>query len=257
MSEPAASLDLPYPPVELRRSVGTVGLEFFENPYRIRVFGDAIRAEQYQSVFDFGCGCGRIARQMLLQADCVPERYVGVDLYRPSVDWCVKHLSPVHPGFKFLHHDYFSAGLNPKGSKTPLPLREKGRFGLVNAHSVFTHIVEDHVAHYFEQVSALVDQGGALRVTWFLFDKQPFPMMQSSQNSLYINITDPSNAVIYDIEFVKQLYRNAGLNIYRIEPPGIRGHQWLVYASRGLGHTEVEFPRDEGTIGTVRPPVTL
>ena len=138
-----------------------------------------------------------------------------------------------------------------------MALNEAGRFGLVNAHSVFTHIVEDHVAFYSEQVIALAEQGGALRVTWFLFDKQLFPMKQSFQNSLHITITDPSNAVVYDIEFVKQLYRRAGLNIYRIEPPGIRGHQWLVYASRGLGHSDVAFPKDDGEIEIVRPPIML
>ena len=63
--------------------------------------------------------------------------------------------------------------------------------------------------------------------------------------------------MIYDREFVKSLYRAAGLTIHRIEPPGIRGHQWLIYASRGLGLVECEFPDDSGVIGLARPPVSI
>ena len=39
---------------------------------------------------------------------------------------------------------------------------------------------------------------GWLHASWFLFDKRLFPMMQPFQNALFINETDPSNAVIFD-----------------------------------------------------------
>lgn len=245
------------PPIELRRSVGVEDVVYFENPHRMLAFGDAVSPQQYRSVFDFGCGCGRIARQMMLQLDQVPERFVGIDLYRPSIEWCTRHLSTLDSRFSFMHHDFYNAGLNPQGSKSLLPLPVFGSFSLVNAHSVFTHIIEDHAPFFFEQVARLVADQGVFRVSWFLFDKSHFPMMQTFQNSLYINTDDPTNAVIYDREFVKSLYRAAGLTIHRIEPPGIRGHQWLIYASRGLGLVECEFPDDSGVIGLARPPVSI
>jgi len=34
-------------------------------------------------------------------------------------------------------------------------------------------------------------------------------MMQAFPNSLYIQLADPTNAVIYDLEFVKVLFRTA------------------------------------------------
>lgn len=248
---------IPIPPIELRRTVGVEDVAFFDNPYRQLVFGDAVAPEQYRSVFDFGCGCGRIARQLMLQRSNIPDRYVGIDLYKPSIEWCIKNLTSINRHFVFQHHDFYNAGLNSSGSRSPIAFPKLGQFSLVNAHSVFTHIIEDHVRFYFDQVANVVADRGATRISWFLFNKALFPMMQAFQNSLYINTDDLTNAVIYDIEFVKSLYRSVGLSIYRIDPPGIRGHQWLIYASRGIPVKECEFPEDDGVIGLARPPTSI
>jgi SAM-dependent methyltransferase len=249
--------NIPIPPLYLRQTVGVEDTSFFENPHGDLVFGNAVDPEKYQSVFDFGCGCGRIARQLLLQRTNVPQNYVGLDLFKPSIDWCTKNLTQLNDKFVFHHHDFYNPGLNPGGKKSGLALPNLGKFSLVNAHSVFTHIIEDHVKFYFEQIANLVADHGCIRTSWFLCNKNLFPMMQTFQNSLYINTDDPSNAVIYDQEFVKSLYDSCQLNIYRVEPPGIRGHQWLIYASRGVPVGQCQFPEDLAPIGLARPPARL
>jgi SAM-dependent methyltransferase len=245
----------PMPPVELRRSVGHDGTEGFENPYGDLAFADDVPAENYASVLDFGCGCGRIARQMMLQRQVHPVRYLGIDLYKPSIDWCRDHLTRFDPRYRFEHMDVFNAGLNPKGKpRAPFPTQD--RFTLVNAHSVFTHILGDELEFYFEECRRSLQPDGVLRATWFLFDKAYMPMMQTFQNALYINATDPTNAVIYDQAYVRGLYRKAGLRIYAVHKPAIRGFQWLVYAKLEDGE-DVDFPFDDGPLGVNPPPVTL
>ena len=253
----SANNSIPIPPIELRRTVGVEDVAFFDNPHHVLIFGDAVSPELYKRFFDFGCGCGRIARQLMLQSSNIPDHYFGIDLYRPSVEWCAKNLTLANENFSFQHHDFYNAGLNPSGSKSNIKFPSVGTFSLLNAHSVFTHIIEDHVKFYFEQAASIVMEGGVTRISWFLFNKALFPMMQEFQNSLYINTDDPTNAVIYDIDFVKSLYRLAGLSIYRIDAPGIRGHQWLIYARKGESDVECEFPEDLGVIGLARPPVTI
>ena len=62
-----ASLDsLPFPPLEMRRLVGPTELDVYDNPTGALVY-PWLPAENYQKVFDFGCGCGRVARQLILQ----------------------------------------------------------------------------------------------------------------------------------------------------------------------------------------------
>ncbi len=78
-------------------------------------------------------------------------------------------------------------------------------------------------------------------------------MMQAFQHALYINVDDPTNAVIYDAEFVRQLYRDAGLRLYLVRPPPVRGFQWELYARAEAGD-HVDFPADEAPTGLARAP---
>lgn len=241
------------PPLNLRRSVGHEGTQEFENPAGGLAFGDDVDPLSYRRVLDFGCGCGRVARQMMLQTESAPEAYLGVDLYAPSIAWCRKHLTRWDPRYRFKRMHAFNPMLNPRGNRrAPIPTREK--FSLVNAHSVFTHIVEKDLEFYFSECRRVLEPAGAFRATWFMFDKAALPMMHSFQHALYISLDDPTNAVIYDYDYVRALYSRAGLRIYRVYPPALRGFQWLIYAKAEAGE-HVDFPVDDAPLGLARPPV--
>jgi len=246
---------VPMPPIELRRSVGHEGTEHFENPHGGLVFGSEVPAANYRSVFDFGCGCGRVARQMLFQHEIVPARFLGIDLSAASINWCRANLSR-RPGWEFRHLNAYNPGLNPGGVARPNLRLDGESFTLINAHSVFTHIIEDDLEFYFGKSVAALASDGILRTTWFLFDKVNMPMMQTFQNSLYINVSDPTNAVIYDVAFVRDLFARHGLTITQAQPPAIRGHQWLLYARRGDGR-HVDFAPDMAPTGLARPPASI
>src|SRR5271154_3709158 len=98
---------LPLPPLDSRRWVGPLEDERYDNPDGSRVYPD-FAAERYESVFDFGCGCGRVARQLILQ-DPRPRRYVGIDVHPELVSWCQENLQPAASGFEFHHHDVADA----------------------------------------------------------------------------------------------------------------------------------------------------
>jgi SAM-dependent methyltransferase len=75
---------LPFPPLEMRELVGQTDLRAYDNQTGELIY-PFISAEKYESVLDFGCGCGRVARQLLLQ-DVRPTRYVGLDLHKGMVE---------------------------------------------------------------------------------------------------------------------------------------------------------------------------
>lgn len=246
---------LPLPSLEMRELVGPIDESSFDNPEGTTVFAD-IPMDKQRSIFDFGCGCGRIARQ-LIQQDPRPKRYLGIDMHRGMVAWCQKHLEPFGDGFEFLHHNIFSRGLNPRGHKEPLQLpAEDKSFSLVIAWSVFTHLVEKQITFYLQEVARILDNDGIFLSTWFTFDKLDFPMMQSFQNALYINDSDPTNAVIVDRKWLKTMLASNGLRIVKIIPPEVKGFQWeLQIAHTQSNLAEVNFPPDAGSIGIARPPV--
>ncbi len=239
----------------MRELVGPTDTSAFDNSAGERVFPE-IPEGLYADVFDFGCGCGRIARRLIQQRPR-PLRYVGVDLHAGMIQWCRRNLEPHAGGFTFLHHDVFNRGFNPGDGKPltlPFPVADSN-CSLVIAWSIFTHLIEEQTGFYLRECARILRPTGLLYSTWFLFDKHGFPMMQEFQNALYINVADPSNAVIYDKEWLRHETRDAGLTIVSVAPPEIRGFAWIVSMTRsGPGIREAEFPPDTAPAGIARPP---
>ena len=246
--------ELPLPPLEFRRLVGPTEPEFFDNPTRRPVF-ENIPEEAYSTVFDFGCGCGRLARQ-LIQQHPRPLRYLGVDRHKGMVEWARAHLKPHAQGFDFYHHDVFHEHLNPQGTPGHLPFPAgDNEVTLFIAWSVFTHLLEPDADFYLRELSRVLSPGGVAVTTWFLFDKGDFPMMQAFQNALMINPDDPTNAVIFDRGWLAQRLTELELVMTSITPPSIRGFQWTIQIEHGTGNGSVEFPEDHAPRGLARPPV--
>lgn len=141
--------NLPLPPLELRQWVGPRSDKYYDNPAGRPIYDD-ISLENYRSVLDFGCGCGRLARQLIQQTP-QPERYLGIDLHQGMITWCQKNLSPRAPHFRFLYHDVYNPTLNPsaKNRFAPIPVPDSS-ITLAIAHSVFTHLLEDQAAFYLQ-----------------------------------------------------------------------------------------------------------
>jgi SAM-dependent methyltransferase len=246
---------LPIPPIEFRRIVGPTDEALFDNPSGQPVFGDVHEAA-YSAVLDFGCGCGRLARQMIQQRPR-PQKYLGIDRHKGMIEWCQANLTANAPGFTFQHHDVFHPVLNPQGTPGHLPFPADDReVMLFIAYSVFTHLLEPDTEFYLRELARILHAEGVAITTWFLFDKNDFPMMQEFQNALFINPIDPTNAVIFDQGWLTKQVADAGLIITRISPPSVRGFQWTIHLERELpGRTPAVFPEDLAPKGLVRPPV--
>jgi SAM-dependent methyltransferase len=247
--------ELPLPPEHMRELVGPTDPAAFDNPDGKLVFGGA--EADYDSVLDFGCGCGRAARQ-LLQQKVPPRRYLGVDIHAGMIAWDNANLAPRHPGFAFKHHDVFAAGLNPGADKPltlPIPCPDAD-ISLAVAISVFTHLLEEQAVHYLHEIRRVLRDDGIFIGSFFLFEKEGFPMMQDFQNALYINHVDPTNAVVFDRQWLQRTAREAGLVLEVVHPPEVRGFHWLLrFTPERPGVVEVELPEDTARAGIRRPPL--
>lgn len=243
MGEP----DLPMPPLELRQLIGPTDPELYRCPGATDTFETVLPETSYESVFDFGCGCGRIARA-LMQKRPPPRRYVGIDIDLRLIDWCRKNLQPHDANFEFLHHDVHHASLN-QGDAKPSVLEfpvEDGVFDLLIAHSVFTHLYQAQAEHYLNEIRRTLAPRGYAFTTWFLFEKSNFPMMQQFQNSLFINEIDPTNAVIFDRSWLEQSLREADLKVVAAHPPELRGYHWRLVIARADHPTpQAEIPSED------------
>ena len=246
--------EIPFPPLEMRKSVGPTDLSYFDNLSGELIFRNfLIPPKAYKSIFDFGCGCGRNARRLMKQK-IKPKKYVGIDLHSTVINWCNNNLKPFNNNFSFYHYDIYNAQFNPNSDKNfeKFPVSDSD-FSLIIAHSVFTHITEDLVLNFLIECLRIMKPESYLVSTWFLFDKKYFPMMQESQNSLYINPNDPTNAVIYDHQWLFKLCQEIGLTPVKIIKPSIRGFQWsIIFRPSKLNIPSCNLPDDDAEFGIMR-----
>jgi len=218
-------IDLPLPPLEFRHLVGPIEPRAFDDLSAPQILG-GLPPPCFDFVFDFGCGCGRLARQ-LMRHGYSPRRYVGIDPHKGMVEWCRTNIAARAPQFAFRHHNVFQEFMNPDGVLDQLPLpAADGTVTLFLAWSVFTHLLQADVEFCLRELSRVLNPAGVAVTTWFLFEKSEFPMMQEFQNALYISDFDPTNAVIYDRTWLESALAAAGLQVTARTPPIVRGHQW-------------------------------
>ena len=249
---------LPIPPLELRELVGLVDPAGYENPDRSPCFAElGVPDANYRAYLDFGCGCGRSARRLALQHPR-PESYLGIDLHPGMVAWCQQELQPLIPGFRFEHHEVFNPGLNPDRTlpwTATFPV-EDASISLIEATSVFTHLIEGQAEHYLDEVARVLTEDGMLLATFFLFDKDIAPFLQDNQNALYCNPFDPTNAVMFDRDWLRNAAAFRNLRIVRAVAPNVRGfHTWVGLARTGSGIPEVELPPDLARPARRPPPL--
>ena len=243
------------PPGEMRALVGPTDVAAFDNPSGGPVFS-YLDPSAYRSVFDFGCGCGRVARQLMQQHE-PPSRYLGIDLHQGMIRWCQENLTPHAPQFAFAHHDVFDDNFNPGEHKprfAALPAPD-GEFTLVNAVSVFTHLTEQQAPHYLREAARVLADDGVVHASFFLLDKRSFPFMQPHANALYVSWEHPAAAVVFDRGWILETARAAGLTVVAAHPPSIRGYQWILEMRRSRpGLVEAELPPDSAALGEVTIP---
>ena len=102
---------------------------------------------QFQSVLDFGCGCGRVIRHW---RPLTRARLHGADQNRDLVEWCRRNL----PFAQFQ-----SNTLEPR-----LPYTDR-TFEFAYALSVFTHMPEDLQQPWMSELWRILRPGGYLLIT--------------------------------------------------------------------------------------------
>lgn len=155
-----ASAAVPYPPFGLRQRVGPDGATEEEDVAFYEIIGKRcadhiarILPEDWtwegKRILDFGCGAGRTIRHFLDRPEST--ELFGCDLHGDSIRWMEANLPS--------RLQVFENGLHP-----PLDV-PAGRFDLVYALSVFTHINEDW-AGWLLEMQRILAPGGLLLATF-------------------------------------------------------------------------------------------
>ena len=144
---------LPVPPASLIvRVAGTPDVDWFlrggrlaAGSIRAALWRQGRRIEDLGAILDFGCGCGRVTRNWLALHD---TDVFGSDTNEQAVEWCRLNLP--------------FATFEPNGLAPPLVF-DTGRFDLVYALSVFTHLPEELQLLWMRELERVL-RPGALRL---------------------------------------------------------------------------------------------
>lgn len=130
--------DLPIPPPELAARIGGEYTEYAEIARVQRLFIESMLPGGWffdgKAVLDFGCGTGRTLATFVREAE--RAEFFGCDIHAESIDWAKRSLSPP---FQFFHC----------AEEPPLD-QPDGRFDLIYAMSVFTHLTDQWSAWLVE-----------------------------------------------------------------------------------------------------------
>lgn len=106
------------------------------------------------SVFDFGCGSGRVAH--FLAKKIKVKKYLGTDIVQELLDYAATK-APDH--FRFVKHHDLS-----------VPAKDK-TFDLAYAFSVFTHLLQTETFIYMEDIHRVLKPGGKLVFSFLEFSE--------------------------------------------------------------------------------------
>jgi SAM-dependent methyltransferase len=214
-----------FPPLYLRKYIGTLrGFEASGSEFRVylRLF---CGLQPYERILDIGCGCGLIALYLRddfgLQVD-----YVGVDIHRPSIRWCQKHISRDNEQYMFRHIDVENHLYNPTGKYAAenyaFPFEDHS-FDVILLKSVLTHMLPAEVERYFQEIARLLSTQGRCLATLFLLNETQKALEQHGKNQLqfkfgdqmwrYIYKNDPEAAVAYSECCVMSMLQKYGLEL--------------------------------------------
>ena len=135
------------------------GAEFKNNEFYLRsAEAEAIRirdnlgCNKNSHILDVGSGQGRLAIGILRIIGTL--NYTGIDIHKPSVQWCRKHIQRKNPSFQFKHLDAY----NERYSKNGDVINEGFHFDvtsqsmdIIYLYSVFSHMKKEEMEIYLRE----------------------------------------------------------------------------------------------------------
>ena len=202
----------------------------------IAQFQETVGIEAGMTILDLGSGIGRDAFQLF---DMLDERgcYIGIDVTRDSIAWCVKHITKRYPNFNFYHFDAYNELYNPYGTKITADFRiplEDASVDRIFLSSVFTHLLRDEVLHYMNEFRRILKPDGLVFASFFHLLPEVLESAKTKHNTAWLPKFDlavgdgvftndpafPRGAVGFTDDAMMRLIDEAGL---RLQRPFLKG----------------------------------
>jgi ubiquinone/menaquinone biosynthesis C-methylase UbiE len=237
------------PPLSLVQNIGSpavvdfvwVGISTFEDLiHRFRVRPD-------WTVFDLGCGCGRLAIPFVryLKGE---GKYYGVDVWPEGIDWCREHLPEgVFHCLKVEDNYYYQEARKGVKNTFNLSFIPDNSVDLIFGISVFTHLVRSDIEIYLKEFKRILAPGRCAYLSCFIIDK--YFEEYRKDTGLFTSLVEETPGEFhafkgqdffagYALETLKSMLAEAGLSLVFHElgswarKPGSRSYQDILIIER-------------------------
>jgi SAM-dependent methyltransferase len=169
----------------------------------IREYEKYCPIEPNHDVLEVGCGVGRDAIQLTHLIDRHGS-YTGIDIIRPSIEWCQANITSRYPNFRFIALDVKSQIHNAAGRlqvrDVTFPLGD-GTIDRIVLQSVFTHMFESDIIHYLREFRRLLRPSGRVFASFFLLDDESVQMAAKAGGDLTFKHLHGDGCYINDVEY--------------------------------------------------------
>ncbi|WP_099305085.1 class I SAM-dependent methyltransferase [Bacillus sp. Marseille-P3800] len=215
------------PPEHLQQFVGgnfeSVGKEF------LQLFQQYGHLKPNDHVLDVGSGVGRMALPLSTYLSDKGS-YKGFDISKEGVEWAKNNIAATHTNFQFDHVDIYNHLYNPNGTLTStsftFPYPDQS-FDFIFLTSIFTHLMEEEIAHYLSEIDRVLKEDGTCLFTMFIVNKEAKDCIQAGKSTIQFpfrvgeafieNETYPNAAVGYDYPQMEGLINETNLQIKEVK----------------------------------------
>jgi SAM-dependent methyltransferase len=205
---------LPRPESRLNRADQRDNAVFLDSSIReARRVIERLNCGDGQILVDIGCGQGRLPIGLLKLG--VAATYRGLDVSKPSIEWCRQHIEHRHPQYSFEHINLINARYNPSGVALTDTFRlpfDDAFADAVYMWGVVTNMEPDHLATYAAEISRILRGEGMLFLTANVEEGVP-EVSINPENYTPFACDGPLHIVRYEREFFLGHFRNEQLKL--------------------------------------------
>lgn len=229
------------PPLDLMRQEG---IEVIEEWFRwaeewsmlLRFYGGITPISM---VLEIGCGLGRTAFPLryILSSE---GSYDGFEICQNKIEFLEKTFHKAYPHFRFIWADIYNTYYNPKGKirsadyQFPYP---DDYFDIVYAASVFSHMLPEATANYFQQSARVLKSEGCCIFSFFIIDNYRTGQSRPSgfsrpifnfdhscggygKDFAIVEPNNPEQMTAYSLALIERFAAKAGLELANPPIPG-------------------------------------
>ena len=203
----------------------------------LRVYGGITKNS---AVLEIGCGLGRTAFPLryILSSE---GSYDGFEICHNKIKFLERTFHKAYPNFRFIWANIHNTFYNPNGQIGAADYRfpyTENSFDIVYAASVFTHMLPEAAANYFQESARVLKPNGRCLFSFFLLDnyrpgqprhpgfEQPdfnfdYQYGNYGNNFAIAKPDNPEQMTAYSLSLIERFAAQAGLELAQAPVPGL------------------------------------